>query len=858
MTAHAFRSLRRRSVLALGALGFALASAPTPVFAQLELGSALRSLQRQGTKTLPRALLGSPGSRVAVLAEYPADAAFSELLVGGRYRPLWLAQSEIAAFSREHPEVRLHWAPPRHVLVDEAEKWIGGSAFRNETGLTGSGVVVAIVDTGLDVSHPDLRTQDGKSRVRYLIDFSRKAADRQPELEEEYGCSSDTDCAIYSNEDLDELSSNELTGDEPTDTFGHGTHVASLAAGNGLASKTPRYVGVAPEATLFGARVSRAGDGAIHDADILQAVRFIFEQAERLGMPAVVNLSLGSDFGPHDGSSPLEQGLASFVGPEHPGRAIVVAAGNSGNLYAGIGTGQPEPFGIHTEVHVPRESPVEIPLMTPTEALGAKRGATVYVWLGFRPGDEVSLAVEHDGERWIPDIAPGQSTTYSGSGYEGTVFNGPTDDETSIDVGPHNAVLVIDGDFRPGTVFTLRLSGHGTVNLWVQSAGGASQDTSVGALLPRGEKQGTINIPASHPDLIAVGATVNRNHWRDSKGKSFLVGQDDGSDDLLALDGTATFSAAGPNALGVMKPDIVAPGMYVIGAMSAAADPRSNGGSGVFASQGRCGTPDYECFVIDDRKHAVTSGTSMSAPLVAGAIALLLQRRPELSQGQLRALLQAGARQPTGAILAEQQTGPGELDLRGTLAALIAEDSPIEREPSRVSRIVLAASFIHPDPSQPLHGLLELRDPKDRIADGFDERRLALSARGGTLSKPATRVAPGLYGFEVTAPAGSGGEELELSLSFDGRVLATRQVRIGTDRWLAEGSPVPHGGCGVAPRAGHGEWLWAALLVLAGRKRHRSARPSQPTSRPSTPCRRSARTGECPGRRGKTCRYPRC
>jgi len=103
--------------------------------------------------------------------------------------------------------------------------------------------------------------------------------------------------------------------------------------------------------------VSRAGDGAIQDADIIQATRFVFEQAELLHLPAVVNLSLGSDFGTHDGSSALEQGLASFVGPEFPGRAIVVAAGNSGGLFAGIGTGEPEPFGIHTEVHIPLDSP---------------------------------------------------------------------------------------------------------------------------------------------------------------------------------------------------------------------------------------------------------------------------------------------------------------------------------------------------------------------------------------------------------------------------------------------------------------------------------------------------------------------
>lgn len=810
---------RRYSVLAGIACGVAVVAASVPAAAQLELGSALRSLKRSGSRELPRALLVPSVNRVAVLAEYPSDSGVNELLVGGRYRPLWLAPDGVEAFANENPGVLLHWAPPRHVLMDEAQKWIGASAFRNDTGLTGAGVVIGIVDTGLDVSHPDLQTADGKSRVRYLIDFSREPRDRQPELEAEYGCTDEAGCAIYSNEDLDDVLHNGTSGDEPTDTFGHGTHVASLAAGNGLSAKKPRYVGVAPEAVIFGARVSRAGDGLIQDADIIQATRFIFEQAEALGLPAVVNLSLGSDFGTHDGSSALEQGLASFVGPEHPGRAIVVAAGNSGALYTGVGNGQPEPYGIHTEVHVPRESIAEIPLMTPTEALGARVGGTIYVWLGFRAGDELSIAVDRDGDEWIPEVAPGEATTFSATGYDGTVFNGPTDGKSSIKVGPNNAVLVIFGDFKPGTVFTLRLSGHGTANLWVQSSGGASPDSSVGVLLPRGEKQGTINVPASHPDLISVGATVNRNHWRDSKGKPFLVGESDGGEELLGLDGTAVFSAAGPNALGVMKPDIVAPGMYVIGAMSAAADPRSNGGTGVFASEGRCGTPDYECFVTDDRQHAVTSGTSMSAPLVAGAIALLLERRPELTQGQLRALLQAGARQPSGNILAEQQVGPGALDLQGTLAALIAEDSPIDRAPSRASRIVLAASFAHPDKAQPLQGLLELRDPQDQIADGFDERRLKLEVRGGELSKAPTRLAPGLYGFEVTAPEHSGGERMNLRLSFDGELLAAREVPIGTDRWLAEGSPIPRGGCQLGPRAVGIGWVAGLLALLAAWRR---------------------------------------
>lgn len=805
-----------------GALGFASVTAARPAAAQLELGSAWRSLARHGATQVPEGLLKNPARRLPLLVEYPADSGVSELLVGGRYRPLWLAPEELSSFVQDHPELLLHWAPPRYVQMDEASKWISAGKFREQTGFTGKGVVVGIVDTGLDVAHRDLRDAAGKSRVRYMLDFSRPAAGKQAELEEEYGCT-ESDCAIFSNTDLDDILSNGVTGDEPRDSFGHGTHVASLAAGNGLSSPGARYVGVAPEAVLFGARVSRAGDGAIQDPDIITATRFIFEQAERLGLPAVVNLSLGSDFGAHDGSSALEQGLASFVGPEFPGRAIVVAAGNSGNLFEGIGTGEPEPYGIHTEVHIPRESPVEVPIMTPTEGLGARRGATVYVWLGFLDGDDVSVALDRDGDSWIPDIAPGDATTFTATGYQATIFNGPSDAKTNIKVGSHNAVVVIEGDFDPGSVFTMHLSGHGTASIWVQGTGGASPDTGVGAVVPRGEKQGTINIPASHPDLIAVGATVNRNRWRDSKHRPFLVARDADSDILADVDGTATFSAAGPTASGVMKPDIVAPGMYVIGAMSADADPRNNGGLGVFASQGRCGTPDYECFVTDDDQHAVTSGTSMSAPMVSGAIALILESHPELTQGQLRALLQAGARQPTGPVLEEQQVGPGELDLLGTLAALEAQDSPIQREPGTASRIALAASFIHPDPQLALTGLLELRDDRDRVADGFDERRLSLAVVGGSLSAKPTRVAPGLYSFSAVAPEGSGGKELVLTLGFDGKSLAQRRVPIGTDRWAAEGTAYAHGGCAASPRTPTStSWLaalaWSALLVARRRR----------------------------------------
>src|SRR5262249_53950584 len=141
----------------------------------------------------------------------------------------------------------------------------------------------------------------------------------------------------------------------------------SLAAGNGLFNDPPLYVGIAPEATLVIARVARDSSGQFLDPDIVRAAAFIFDRAKELGMPVVVNLSLGSDFGAHDGSSILERALAAFVGPAERGRSIVVAAGNSAAVALPRDVSYPTPFGTHTELSVPQQSDVRVPILTPSD-----------------------------------------------------------------------------------------------------------------------------------------------------------------------------------------------------------------------------------------------------------------------------------------------------------------------------------------------------------------------------------------------------------------------------------------------------------------------------------------------------------
>ncbi len=761
---------------------------------------------------------GFPAGTLDALVELPPGAPAPPGMVSAApgFAVLRAPLPTLAALAEAHPDWRVTWAPPRHPLLDQAGATTHASLFRSVTGATGKGTIVGIVDTGFDPKHPDLRDANGKSRVAWVLDFSKQPAGRHPALESEYGCSglSGYSCAVLSGDDLDEL----VASDSPLlprDSLGHGTHVASLAAGNGLSQNPARYIGSAPEATYVIARVTRGAGESILDPDVLLATRFVFDRAKEAGQPAVVNLSLGSDFGGHDGLTSLERGLAAFVGSNEPGRAIVVAAGNSAGLYSAGNSAYPPPYGIYTEVHVPRESDVRVPILTPPVPNQSSTTATIYVWISQRPGDRLEVGVDDADGEWVEPLMPGEGASYQKSGVEATVVNQSYESDSPLIQGSNGAVVVIDGTWKAGATFGIRLQGHGTARLWVQSEGDLSAGTTTGALFPRATREGTIGIPASSPALIAVGATINRIGWTDRDGDKIKIGKIGGVDPLI--DSSAFFSGSGPNSLGQMKPDIVAPGVFVIGAMSSLADPKNGATGSIFSVSSACG--DHPgCLVVDDF-HGITSGTSMSAPIVSGAIALLFERDPTLTAPDVKLLLQAGARALKGDSL-EQQVGPGELDLKGTLAVM--DGTPVDALPDPTeSWMTLASSYAHPDPNWPLEGLVQLRASDEGIADGFDASRLRLEVLGGTLSRPLTRSAPGFWQFAATAPAGSGGGKLELHLVLDDQLLISRVVPIGVDLWVANDGVDSRGGCSVSQQSedGGGLGFFFALSVLMLRRR---------------------------------------
>ncbi len=498
-----------------------------------------------------------------------------------------------------------------------------GTAF--ESPYLGEGVLVAIIDTGIDFNHVNFRDEDGNSRVEavYMPDDSTGVA---PVVE---GLTLPGSC----------YESREAIADLTTDTpnASHGTHTTGTAAGS---YRGNAYYGVAPEARLL-----LCGLTELTDVNIANSLKYIADFADRKQMPVVVNMSFGSHEGAHDGTSPLCQVFDQVSGP---GRICVISAANDG----------------HLKMHLSRTFGTADTLRT-TIASNSNRGGRlpgyVSIWSDDNRAHDMRLAFvnRNTGEEvfhtpFVSEIPTDSVLIITSDEHPemAPYFTGKLLLAAGLeDNGKYHSVAEFELQ-ETSNVYRLSLQLTGprgsSAQAWVATGNVFTRSNISG--YETGTTVGSISDLCTGEQAISVGAYCSKRTTPLATGGLYWHSRSTPPD-------IAYFSSYGPDARGISRPEICAPGLSMVSSGNRYdTNPSSSiTGTGALAEMVNEGGVDYP--------YGPQGGTSMSAPVVTGTIALWLQANPQLSPATVREVLKNTALRDSYVIMGdEQRWGYGKID----------------------------------------------------------------------------------------------------------------------------------------------------------------------------------------------------
>ena len=433
-------------------------------------------------------------------------------LLGG-YAVVTLPETEIDAYS-DRQQVEFIEKPKRlyfeTLQAKEASCILPVQACAN--GLTGEGILVGVVDSGVDYFHPDFRNEDGSSRILRLWDQS---LDGKPPR----GYVTGTE---YTKEEIDKaLALGETEGRRlvpSRDSSGHGTAVLGIAAGNGRVSGGVNR-GVAYKSDLLVVKMGNARENSFpRTTELMEGIDYLIRQTVKMRRPIAINISFGNNYGSHQGDSLLETYLSNAA---NVGRSVIcVGSGNNGN------------DRIHTagQLRQGQTETVEMSIGTYETTLNLQ------LWKAY--ADEIEISIETPSGERLPTLSEKIGTQrYRAGETDLLIYYGKP--------GPFQVTQEIYFDFIPvetyltSGIWKIHLHGRrireGNYNLWLP--GGNVLNPVTGFYRPIAAE--TLTIPSTAAKVITVGAYDSR------------------------LNAYADFSGRGGSNLSFPKPDLVAPGVNI-------------------------------------------------------------------------------------------------------------------------------------------------------------------------------------------------------------------------------------------------------------------------------------------------------
>jgi len=484
--------------------------------------------------------------------------------------------------------------------------------------IQGNHVLVAIVDSGIDYHNRDFKNPDGSTRIKYIWDQTING-----HAPAGYTFGYECDAASINNGQCPEK-----------DIDGHGTHVGGIAAGNGRSSAPAREIGVAPRADII--VVKRGSD----TDQTIAAWKYIIAKARQLHEPVVINNSFGGMISPHNGSSPLSETADLLAGP---GAIFVAAAGNDGNaaLHTDGTLGANRTTTLEMDVSG-NDNDITFGLFYPAQdsfTFRLRNDLTKETYGPFKPGQAIDNRTVASGKLKI---------TLANDTWDGK-FRVIYGDLASSDGSP------IDAGHLSLDLAGIKVRDTGRFDAWI--------DQDDAAHFTRANEADTINEPADSHHIIAVGNYATRVSWTDRDNNVHQVCNNfPCTNNSLQVGEIAAYSSIGPTADGRQKPDISAPGTMILSSLSDDAPVCATD------TQHSCLSPRH---ISANGANLWETGTSMSAPHVAGVVALMLQVRPNLDQNQITALLKSTARHDsfTGNAVWTPVYGAGKVDALAAVQA---------------------------------------------------------------------------------------------------------------------------------------------------------------------------------------------